>query len=168
MAPRAVLQARASAVVLDQGTGQLTSGSTKLATIGPPVVASTEAAIELQGIPAFKLRVEGKGPIEVSENLTYTIVVENTGSLPGTNIQVAAIVPPEMKLLAARGTNYRVDATRVTFAPIPSILPNQKMQFTIDVQAEKPGDARFRAELTTGTHAPVAQENSIHIVPRGD
>lgn len=168
-----VVHARASAAFLDSPptgapAGQLTSKGEKEPPVGQPIVAGTQAMITFQGIAAYKMRVDSRGPIEVGDRAVYKITIENTGSFAGSNVQLAATLPTQMRLLSARGMNYRIDGAKVTFAPVASITPGQKLEFSIELLAEKPGDARLRAELINGPSSPVVQENSLHIVPRGD
>jgi uncharacterized repeat protein (TIGR01451 family) len=131
---------------------------------GAPVHDEAEGKVILHGIPAFKLRVAGKGPVDVGERVIYSIDVENTGSLPGSGVQVVATLSPQMRFLAASGVQYRVDGPKVTFAPVANLSPNQTLQLRIETQAVQAGDARFRAELTSASmQQPVVKENSVHV-----
>jgi uncharacterized repeat protein (TIGR01451 family) len=140
--------------------GQLTSAGA--AAPAYTLCDQAEARIALHGLPAFKLRLEGKGPLEVGEQATYTLEVTNSGSLPGSDVKLVGILPPQMRPLSAGPTPYRLEGRQVTFQPIPTLAPGQVIRYVIQVQAVQAGDARFRAELTSATlHDAVVKENSI-------
>jgi uncharacterized repeat protein (TIGR01451 family) len=170
LSPRVVNQAAAS-VILSAGDGpaapgQLTSaGSLTLA--GPRVQA--EAALAIQGLPAFKLGITGPGPLEIGERGSYYIEVTNRGSLPGTKMQVVGIIPSQLRILGARAVvPYKLDGQRVVFEGLDSLVPGQLVRYAIDVEAVQPGDARFRAELTSSSlRQPVVKENSTPVQSSG-
>ncbi len=159
-------QVRAAALETENGPqGLLVSSAGGAATT--PVSDQAEATVQLQGLPAIKLRLAGQGPLEVGDQTAYTIDLVNTGSLAGAGLQVVCTVPPEMRVLSAVPGQYRLDGTKLTFAPLAMLAPGQALRYVIHVLALTPGDARFRAELTTSTmQQPHVKENSIHIVPK--
>jgi uncharacterized repeat protein (TIGR01451 family) len=164
--PQAVNRARVTAAALETEKGPealLTSSGG--APAGSSVTDQAEAKVVLQGVPSFKLRVTGKGPVEVGEQTVYTIEVANTGSLPGAGLQLACTVPPQMRILSAVSGQFLLQGQKITFAPVANLVPGQTLRYIIDVQAAQAGDARFRAELTSGTmQQPIVKENSIHVV----
>jgi len=170
VAAATINRARVTAAALETEKGRegLLVSSGGLAT-GTPVSDQAEAKVLLQGVPAFKLRVGGKGPVEVGERTNYTIDVANTGSLPGSGVQMVCILGPQMRFLAAGGLQYRVDGQKIVFAPLATLVPGQTLRLQIDVQAVQAGDARFRAELTSAAmQQPMVKENSIHIVGQSE
>jgi hypothetical protein len=127
----------------------------------------SEAAIEVAGLPAFRLEVvDVDDPIEVGSNTTYKIDVTNQGSLPGTQVGIIAIVPPEMQIVRANGPGQpKIEGQKITFPPVDSVQPNQSVSYSVEVKALKEGDVRFRVELrslTLGTQ-PVIEEESTRI-----
>jgi uncharacterized repeat protein (TIGR01451 family) len=135
---------------------------------GAAIQAQSEASLSIQGLPAFKLSVvDGPDPVEVGGTTTYKIDVINQGSLPGTQVQLTAILPSQMRLLGARGaTQNRVDGQRVVFAPLESLAPGQTVTYTLQAEAVEGGDARFRAELTSSTlRLPLVKEESTNVLP---
>ena len=104
-------------------------------------------------------------PVAVGGRTAYRIRVTNTGSLPGDRVQVTATIPVQMRTLTAYGpTAYRVDGRRITFAPLAALMPGQMATYIVEVAALKTGEARFRAELTTGTmRTPLVQEESTNV-----
>jgi uncharacterized repeat protein (TIGR01451 family) len=118
------------------------------------------------GLPAYKMTVEDRDdPVPVGGRTAYRIQVTNTGSLPGDRVQVTATIPAQMRMLTAYGpTAYRVDGGRITFAPLTSLAPGQTLTYIVEVGALKAGEARFRAELTTGTmREPLVKEESTNV-----
>jgi uncharacterized repeat protein (TIGR01451 family) len=158
MAPQARNVALASA--LPEGE---TAASARIQT-------TAEAALAIQGLPAFKLDVKDlDDPVEVGGRTSYRITVTNTGSLPGNQVQIVALLPPQMRLLSASGRSpYRSDGPRVVFEPLPSLEQGQAVTCTIEVEAVQAGDARFRAELTSTTlREPIAKEESTNVIGGG-
>ena len=132
--------------------------------LGWPISSQAQAEIAIEGLPAFKMKVDARGPIEVGEQTAYTIEVSNTGSLPGSGIQFVGEIPAQLRVLGASPGGYRLDGPKVIFAPLPMLYPGQMVRYTISVVAEKAGDARFRAELTSSTlKQPVVKENSLRV-----
>ena len=55
---------------------------------------------------------------------------------------------------------------RVIYPAINSLPPKQTLSYSIDVEALRPGDVRFRAELRSATlREPVIEEESTNIYP---
>ena len=122
--------------------------------------------VEVLGLPALQMTVEARdGPIEVGGQTAYRVMVRNTGSLPAEHVQVAAMVPAGMRMVTAYGpTTYQMNGARLTFVPLEALPPGQTLTYIVEVQAVKPGDGRFRAELTTGTlREPVVKEECASV-----
>jgi uncharacterized repeat protein (TIGR01451 family) len=165
----------------EQKVVQVTAKATKLAqqainlavaSAEPGLEAQDKAAIQIRGLPAFRLEVyDLDDPVEVNGKTSYKIEVTNQGSLPGNQVQITAIVPPEMKVLNANGPSTpKIDGQTITFPPVNELDPGQTLSYTVEVQALKTGDVRFRAELRSATlSAPVIEEEStnIYAVPAG-
>jgi uncharacterized repeat protein (TIGR01451 family) len=130
------------------------------------VRVKADATIVVLGLPAYKMTVEGRDdPVQVGGRTAYRIRLTNTGSLPGDRVQVTATIPAQMRMLTAHGpTAYRADGGRVTFAPLASLSPGQTLTYIVEVEALKAGEARFRAELTTGAmREPLVKEESTNV-----
>lgn len=130
------------------------------------VRVQADASLAVLGLPAYKMTVEDRDdPIEVGGRTAYRIRVKNTGSLPGDRVQVAATVPPQMRAVTASGpATYRVEGGRVTFTPLETLPSGQTATYIVEVEAVQAGEARFRAELTTGTMStPVVKEESTNV-----
>jgi uncharacterized repeat protein (TIGR01451 family) len=141
------------------------------ATAEPGQTAQEEAAIEIRGLPAFKLEVTDRDdPVEVGARTAYRIEVTNQGSLPGNQVEIVAVVPAQMRLLGATGpVRHRIEGQRVVFEPLDALAPKQTASYAVEVQATQGGDARFRLELRSSTLTdPVTQEESTTIVAPGN
>ena len=61
-------------------------------------------AATFQGASALLVElVDTQDPVDVGAQTSYVITVKNQGMVPVTNIQVKALVPPEMRVMRARG-----------------------------------------------------------------
>jgi uncharacterized repeat protein (TIGR01451 family) len=138
------------------------------ATADPGLQARAEAAIEIRGLPAFRMEVvDTPDPVVLGGKMSYKIDVTNQGSLPGNQIVIVATVPNEMRVINANGPSKPIiEGQRVTFPPVDSLAPKQTLHYSIDVEALKVGDVRFQAELRTSTlREPVIEQESTHIIP---
>jgi uncharacterized repeat protein (TIGR01451 family) len=138
------------------------------AVLAPGVEVKAEAAIEIRGLPAVRMRVADRDdPVDVGKNTGYRIDVTNLGSLPAEAVHVVAVVPDEMRALEAKGpAGAKVEGQRVTFPPLSSLAPGQTVTYTVEVQALKAGTVYFRAELTTRTLTkPLVEEESTSVLP---
>src|SRR5207237_8361348 len=78
--------------------------NTAVVTAEPNLQEQAEAALEIRGLPAFTLEVTKLGdPVLVGGKVIYKIVVTNTGSLPGNQIQIMANLPKEMTVGTTHG-----------------------------------------------------------------
>jgi uncharacterized repeat protein (TIGR01451 family) len=137
-----------------------------VATADPGLQVQAEAPVEIRGLPAFRLEVvDTDDPVEVGSRTTYRIDVTNQGSLPGNQIEIMALVPAEMKIINVNGPSTpRIEGQRITFAPVDSLAPQQMLRYTVEVEALRPGDVRFRAELRSSTlSGPVIEEESTNV-----
>jgi uncharacterized repeat protein (TIGR01451 family) len=135
-------------------------------TADPGVQEQAEAALEILGLPAYSLEVRKVGdPVPVGGKMTYQIAVTNTGSLPGTGVEIVARVPPEMQVANTSGpTKARVDGQNVLFPALESLQPKQTVSYTVEVLALRAGDVRFQAELRSSTlREPVIKQESTNI-----
>jgi len=164
VSPRTVNQVTAQAIasVEDSSGGQsrMVSGT---------LTSRAEAPLTIQGVPSIKLSVKDlTDPVELGTATTFQITVSNQGSIPDAQVQVVAVLPPELGYKGANGpTAFQVNGQRVTFAPLAALPPGATMIYSVQVEALKVGDARFRAELTSNTlREAVIKEESTNIRPR--
>jgi uncharacterized repeat protein (TIGR01451 family) len=131
------------------------------------VRADAETTLEIRGIPAFRMEVnEDTNPVQVGGHTRYRIEVTNQGSLRGSQVQVTATIPKQMKFISADGgpVTNKLEGDRLTFAPRDGLEPQQTWIYTVELEAAEAGDARFQAELraaTLGQPVIVQQSTSI-------
>lgn len=130
------------------------------------VRAQAEAALEVRGVPSFRLDVtDEKDPLEVGGRMRYRIEVTNQGTLRGSGVQVTAAAPRLVRVLGASGpAGHRVDGDRIIFEAKDGLEPQQTWVYFVEVEALQAGDARFHTELRAGTLAqPVVVQQSTTI-----
>ncbi len=112
---------------------------------------SAKATTAVVGIPAILLEcVDEADPIEVGARETYTITVTNQGTAEDTNIVIECTLPEEQEFVSAKGpTKETVDGKTVTFAPVKSLDPKEKVTFKVVAKALKAGDVRFAVSMNS-------------------
>ncbi len=138
-------------------------------TADPGLKAQTEAPVEINGLPAFKLEVQdSQDPVEVSGRTSYRIVVHNQGTLAG-NVELTAVVPAQLQVLTTVSPGQaRMEGNRILFPAVASLAPGQAATYQVDVQAVKAGDARFVVELRSQSlPQPVIGEESTIVYAAG-
>jgi uncharacterized repeat protein (TIGR01451 family) len=141
-----------------------------VATADPGLREQAEAALEIRGLPAYRLEtVVVDNPVAVGGKTLYRIDVTNQGSLPGNQVEIVATLPKEMRVLSTDGpTRAKVDGQTVTFPPVESIAPKATLQYAIQVEGLQPGDVRFRVELRSAQlREPVIKEEPTTIYSPG-
>jgi uncharacterized repeat protein (TIGR01451 family) len=109
--------------------------------------------------------IDSDDPVEVNGTTRYLITVRNQGMVPATRVQVAATVPAEMAVLRVTGpADHTVAGQHVLYEPL-TLPAGGEARYEISVKALKPGDVRFRAELTADQlpAGPVHEEESTLI-----
>jgi uncharacterized repeat protein (TIGR01451 family) len=118
-----------------------------------------QAALEILGAPGTRLEARPmNNPVEIGKNVSYVINVSNTGSAAAKQVEIRAMLPAELKVLAGKGpSGHNIAGQVLTFGPV-DCEPNQTLEYTIECQALRPGDVRVRMELRTPTHPDTATE----------
>ena len=125
-----------------------------------------EVATRVEGISALLLEVvDVDDPVEVGAETAYEIRVTNQGSREATNVEIHALVPPEMSVRGGQGpTRYRVEGQEVLFAPLPQLSPRADAIYRVLVTGISKGDVRFRARLISDSLTePVIEEESTKV-----
>jgi uncharacterized repeat protein (TIGR01451 family) len=125
-----------------------------------------EVATRVEGISALLLEVvDIDDPVEVGAETAYEIRVTNQGSREATNVEIHALVPPEMTVRGGQGpTRYRVEGQEVLFAPLPQLAPRADAIYRVLVTGVTKGDVRFRARLISDSLTePVIEEESTKV-----
>jgi uncharacterized repeat protein (TIGR01451 family) len=128
--------------------------------------AKAGGSIRVEGAPALALEVVySDSQVEVGAVATYQVRVLNQGSAPSANVRLVATLPEGLMPLAGEGpTPARVQQQQVVFEPLPQMAPRADAVYRIRAKAQRPGDWRFRAEMTADPlQRPVLLEESTHV-----
>ncbi len=125
-----------------------------------------EHPVEVEGIVALNFQVSDTvDPVEKEGETTYEIRVFNQGSKAARNVQLEAILTPQMRVVAAEGpARHVVQEGRVRFEPLGQLAPKAEATFRIRVQCLQPGDLRMRVQLVADEmELPVLKEESTRV-----
>lgn len=151
-----VLRARKAGRVCNRATAAADRGLT----------AQAEACTEFVGESGLLLEVvDSDDPVEVGGETSYIILIRNQGSVPATRVVINAQVPEQFAVTRVTGpADHRREGGRVVFEPI-TLDPQNTARFVIYVKAGRPGDVRFKVDLTADqlTSGPVHEEESTTI-----
>jgi uncharacterized repeat protein (TIGR01451 family) len=135
--------------------------SVAVVTADAGLIKEEKASLEILGTPAYRFQVTPSGnPVEIGKQINYVITVENTGSQAANDVEIAVVIPPELKLVKVSGPSKETIAGQnITFAKVSGVKPAQTLTYTIQVEGVKQGDVRFHAELRGETlTSPVLKE----------
>lgn len=150
--------------VLPTQPGEYTLRAEAGAALG--ATAAAESTLSVEGVAAILLEVADiSDPVEAGSETTYEIHVVNQGSKAAENVQVMAILPPQIKALSAEGpTRHLFDGPQVRFAPLARLAPKADTIYRIRVQCQQEGDLRVRVQLLTDDiEEPVREEESTRV-----
>merc|ERR1711964_688128 len=83
---------------------------------------------------------DDQDPIEVGSETTYEIRILNRGSKAATNVQLSALLPPQITPLAADGhTRVAIQGQQVAAEAIDQLAPQAEAIYRIKVQGRQPG-----------------------------
>jgi uncharacterized repeat protein (TIGR01451 family) len=125
-----------------------------------------EQPVTVEGIAAVMFQVgDSVDPIEVGGETTYEVRVVNQGSKAAGNVQLTAVLPPEMKPLAADGpTRYSVQGNAVIFEGLARLAPKTETLYHVRVKTLRPGDLHAQFKLMTDEmQRPVTKEESTQV-----
>lgn len=152
---------RAGPAVVSKATVQADGG----------LIEKADAQLEILGVPAFNLEITKAGdPVAQGGKITYKVVVTNRGTLPANAVALTVSVTPQLQIIRGDGPKPpRAEQLKLVFPAMDGLQPGQSYTYSIEAQGVQPGDARFRAELTTSTlPTPVAKEEpTIIYAPNG-
>jgi uncharacterized repeat protein (TIGR01451 family) len=125
-----------------------------------------EVCTDFAGLSALSLEVsDTEDPVPVGGLTTYNITVHNQGTTPATNVRVVATVPEQMAVAGADGpADHAKEGPKIIYQPL-TVAAGGEARYRIEVKAQRPGDVRFKVELTADalTGGPVVQEESTTI-----
>jgi uncharacterized repeat protein (TIGR01451 family) len=125
-----------------------------------------DQTVIVEGLAALAFDVQvSDDAIEIGGETTYQIHVVNQGSKAASNVQIAAVFPPELKATHAEGPSREaVEEHRVQFEPLARLAPKSDATFRIRAQALAAGDLRIKVQLMTDEmRQPVTREESTRV-----
>ncbi len=125
-----------------------------------------ERKVLVEGVAAIQFQVvDVEDPIEVGRETMYEIRVTNQGSKTATNVQLLAILPPQLKPLDAEGpVRHLIDGNQVRFEPLSRLAPRADTTYRVKAQGVQKGDLRVRVQLLTNEMStPVTKEESTRV-----
>ncbi|MGD9719808.1 MAG: hypothetical protein AB7O59_01165 [Pirellulales bacterium] len=125
-----------------------------------------EEVVAIEGIAAINFQLhDASDPIEVNGQTTYEVRVTNQGTKAASNVQLVALLPPEMKPVSADGpVRHHVEAQRVVFEPLKQLAPKAETTFKITGQALQAGDLRLQVQISTDEiRDPITREESTRV-----
>jgi uncharacterized repeat protein (TIGR01451 family) len=132
--------------------------------------ATAEARVHVEGVAALRLDVvDLVDPVEVGGETTYEVRVRNQGTGVCSRVQVQAVVPDGMTIVAAEPDAHRVEGQRVVFDPVARLQGRADAVFRVRVRAKAAGDWRFKAYLSCEQlQRPVYGEESTQVYDAGE
>lgn len=109
------------------------------------------ATAEVVRLAALQLAVfDAEDPVRKDSKVEYTIEVWNEGDAPDQNVRLVAMLPKNLKFDSADGpTEMKNDGSKITFDPIKTMRPGERVEYTITAKPTGTGNARFEAALTS-------------------
>jgi len=110
------------------------------------------------------------GPIELGQEVKYTIEVTNTGTKAAENVEISMMFGDQLEPRAVTGRDASYGDGQVFFDKIPTILPKQSVTLIVHVEAKSVGTAQIRAEVVrtdaSGSSIRLEQGLSSHVFSR--
>jgi uncharacterized repeat protein (TIGR01451 family) len=106
--------------------------------------------------------------IPVGQLFTYTIELENRGTLAAELVDVAVDLADDVEPVNVEGATTDLEAGRVAFTPIASLQPGERRQLTLQARGSETGQRSFRVDATTPDgQVRLAQEGSTRFFVAG-
>jgi uncharacterized repeat protein (TIGR01451 family) len=112
---------------------------------------SSSSSTKVAGIAAILLEVvDSPDPIEVGQNVVYTVTVTNQGSAADTAIKINCMLEKGMEYVSSEGpTKATVSGGQISFEALSSLAPKANAEWKITVKASDVGDMRFKATMNS-------------------
>ncbi|MDV6030398.1 MAG: DUF11 domain-containing protein [Phycisphaera sp. RhM] len=111
--------------------------------------ATAMATTTVVRLPALQIAViDDEDPVKDGSKVQYLITVWNEGEAPDQDVQLIARLPNNLKFDSADGpTDAKNDADTITFEPIKTMEPGDRVEYTVTAKPTGTGNARFEATL---------------------
>lgn len=144
--------------------------ATSAAVAGKSLEQSAEVMVQVAGLPAVELDLQGPGgTVAVGGRATYRVTVRNRGTGAARDVAIAVDLPSELAGLTGRSAigAGSVAESRITFPVIANLSPGQAVTVYADVEATHAGSARVRATASgPDLPNPVREEQATRIAGR--
>jgi len=138
------------------------------------IATAAEKCTIFAGVSALLLEMYDRDdPLDVGGDTSYPVLVRNTGSAPVTNLQLKAVIGDNLALARAKGPmDHRLGektprGQELLFNPVPTLEPGAEINFEVFVKGARPGDARFRVEMSADQlreGGPVVEEETTQVI----
>ena len=132
----------------------------------------TEFCTKFLGVSAMTIEMtDSEDPVFVGEKTSYPIVIRNQGTEPLTNIQIKALVPPELKFSRANAFFEKQvpikEGQWLESAVLPRIEAGSEARYEIVVEAVRTGVTVFQVQISADQldkGRPVTEQESTTVV----
>ena len=144
-------------------TGTLAGSITATGATGS--TAAIQSTVEVVGRPELQMEtLSSTGLVTVGDKITSKIQLKNSGTAAARNVQLKIQLPPELRLVNARGAKFQKDKNRVVFDLIDELAPRSNATFELTLEPIEEADARVVIEVSAEHLAkPHRREESIQI-----
>jgi len=113
------------------------------------ILASSNGTFMAEAVVELDLVVQKpNGPIELGQEVTYTIEVTNIGTKAAEEVEISMMFDERLEPTAVAGREAKSTPNgQVFFEKIPTILPKQTEIVKVSVEAKGIGTAQIRAEV---------------------
>ena len=108
-----------------------------------------QSEVDVVGRPELQIETVGRtGVVTVGDRLTSKIQLKNHGSAVAKNVSLSIQLPPELKMVEVRGSQYTIRNNMITFDSVAAISPKELVGFEVVMEAiaEAP-DAQMSLEI---------------------
>jgi hypothetical protein len=120
----------------------------------------------VQGVAAMQVEViDTADPLELGGVTIYSVRLVNQGTAKQTNIRVACQCSAEIKPIDTRApSKHAIHEQNLTFEPIAEMAPKDSLIFKIKAKGAKPGDAKFRVEVSSDQQTtPISKDETTKV-----
>jgi uncharacterized repeat protein (TIGR01451 family) len=120
-----------------------------LASASGGLETSAAFVTRVDSVADLKLTVnDPRGPTAVGDESIYEVHIVNRGTKAAKQIKLVGQFSEGVEPVEANGAAADIVTGQVLFQPIPRIAPGEELVLKIVARADRPGNHRFRAELT--------------------
>jgi uncharacterized repeat protein (TIGR01451 family) len=129
--------------------------------------AVAQQQTELIALPDLLLAVvDDEGTVPKGEQVSYTIIVKNQGEAADQDVQITAELPEGLEFVSADGpTDPQNEGGTLTFAPVKSLEPGNRVVYRVTTKAAGEGQVLFRTTLSSKNMTqPATEEEPTRLI----